>query len=131
MTHQSPRSPHGRWVRRPGGYRGQAEDALRRIQRIDDLLSRWRTQLSRTPSRLPEKGIELFAENPFWTVNRLAERLDVAFTTAQRAVDRLESAGIVALVGEAKRNRVYCAGELLAILEESPKPERRRTRRKG
>ncbi len=103
------------------GTAGQAEDALGRIQRIDELLSRWRGKLAKTPSRLPEKAIELFAENPYWTVNRLAERLDVAFTTAQRTIDRLESAGIVALASDAKRNRVYCAGALLEILEELPK----------
>lgn len=103
------------------GVAGQAEDALDRIQRIDKLLLLWRQQLAQTPSRLPEKAIELFAENPYWTVNRLAKRLDVAFTTAQRAIDRLESAGIVALAGEARRNRVYCAGDLLEILEEPPK----------
>lgn len=51
----------------------------------------------------------------------MAERLGVAFTSAQRAIDRLESADIVALEGEAKRNRVYCARALLAILEEPPK----------
>jgi len=117
------------------GVAGQAEDALARIRRIDDLLSHWRGLLAKTPSRLPEKAIELFAENPYWKVNRLAERLDVAFTTAQRVIDRLESVGIVALANEAKRrNRVYCAAALLAILEEPPKlgrgePARRRGRR--
>jgi Fic family protein len=112
------------------GAAGQAEDALGRIRRIDDLLSRWREQLARVPSRLPERAIDLFAENPFWTVNKLAERLDVAFTTAQRAIGRLEAAGIVALASEAKRNRVYCALDILEILEEPPKlgeaPARRR-----
>jgi Fic family protein len=102
------------------GAAGQAEDALGRIQRVDELLSHWRGQLAKTPSRMPEKAVELFAENPFWTVNKLGERLGVAFTTAQRAIDRLESAGIVALASEGKRNRVYCAGALLAILEEPP-----------
>jgi|SRR5579862_1409577 len=116
------------------GAAGQAEDALGRIQRIDELLSRWRRQLAGTPSRMPERSIELFAENPFWTVNKLADRLGVAFTTAQRAIERLESAGIVALAGEGKRNRVYRAGALLAILEEPPvlgraRPARRRGRK--
>jgi Fic family protein len=111
------------------GTTGQAEDALRRIQRIDELLSRWRRQLAKTPSRLPEKAIELFTENPYWTVNRLAQRLDVAFTTAQRAIDRLEAAGIVALASAAKRNRVYCAGALLELLEEPPKLGNRKAAR--
>ncbi len=100
------------------GAAAQAEDALDRIRRIDELQSRWRERLVRVASRLPEKAIGLFAENPYWSVVRLAERLDVAFTTAQRAIDRLEAADIVTLAGEAKRNRVYCAGALLAILEE-------------
>jgi len=103
------------------GTAAQAEDALDRIRRIDELQSRWRERLTKIPSRLPEKALELFAENPYWTVKRLAERLGVAFSTAQRAVDRLEAVDIVTLVGEARRNRVYCAGTLLEILEEPPK----------
>ena len=51
-------------------------------------------------------------------MQKVAERLNVAFTTAQRAIDRLESAGIVAQVGEARRNRVYCAESVLNVLEE-------------
>src|SRR5437667_7815253 len=49
------------------GVAGQAEDALDRIQRIDALLSGWRDKLRKSPSRLPEQAIDLFAENPFWT----------------------------------------------------------------
>ncbi len=114
------------------GAAGQAEDALGRIQRIDELLARWREQLAKAPSRLPERAIELFAENPYRTVNGLAQRLGVAFTSAQRAIDRLESAGIVALTGEAKRNRVYCARAILEILEEPPRlPNGRRAARPG
>ncbi len=103
------------------GVATQADDALGRIRRIDALLTGWRGRLSREPSRLPDKGIDLFAQNPFWTVKRLAESLGVAFTTAQRMIDRLESAGIVARMGEAKRNRVYCARAILEILEEPPR----------
>jgi Fic family protein len=115
------------------GTAGQAEDALSRIERIDSLLARWRGQLAKVSSRLAEKTSELFAENPFWTVNKLAARLGVAFTTAQRAIDRLEAGGIVALEGAAKRNRVYCARAILEILEEPPqliKGETARRRRR-
>ena len=104
------------------GVASQADDAVGRIQRIDALISDWRERVAKGSSRLPERAIDLFAENPFWTVNRLAERLDVAFTSAQRAVNRLEEAGVVALATEAKRNRVYCARALLEILEEPPQP---------
>ena len=98
----------------------QSEDAVDRIQRIDNLFVRWRHELASGRSRFPERVLDLFAENPFWTVSSLASRLEVAYTTAQRAVDRLESLGIVSRVGEARRSRVYCAGEVLDILEEPP-----------
>ena len=102
----------------------QSEDAVDRIQRIDDLFARLRGELAFSRSRFPERVLDLFAENPFWTVRNLASRLDVAYTTAQRAVDRLESLGIVSSVGEARRNRVYCAREVLDILDESPSLQR-------
>ncbi len=100
------------------GVAQQAADAVTRIHRIDELLLHWRERLAHSQSRLPERAIELFAENPFWTVRKLAERLGVAFTTAQRAVDRLEAEDIVRLTQEAKRNRVYCARAILDILEQ-------------
>jgi Fic family protein len=99
------------------GVTQQADDAVDRIQRIDDLLITWRESVAGVQTRLPERVIDLFAENPFWSVRKLSERLDVAFTSAQRAVDRLEGAGIVRLVEVVKRNRVYCAHAILEILE--------------
>lgn len=110
------------------GVRLQAEDALGRIHRIDDLLQKWRGRLAQAQSRVPERTIELFAENPFWMVKKLAARLEVAFTTAQRAIDRLESAGIVVLSSEAKRNRVYCARAVLDVLEEPLRLETQKNR---
>lgn len=100
------------------GVEQQSEDALKRILRIEELLAGWHQRLAKNTSRLPDRALDLFVENPFWTVSRLAERLEVAFTSAQRAIDRLEDAGIVALQVEKKRNRVYCAATLLRILEE-------------
>ena len=115
------------------GVAEQSEDALSRIQRIDELLGGWREELADTNSRLPERALELFVGNPFWTVGKLAERTKVAFTTAQRAIDRLEAAGIVSLATERKRDRVYCARAILEILEEPSRvgttsPRRRRGR---
>lgn len=105
-----------------GGVEQQALDAVDRIRRIDHLMASWREQVSSASSRVPERAIELLLENPFWTVKALAERLGVAFTTAQRAIDRLESAGIVARTSAARRNRLYCARAVLEILEEPVRP---------
>ena len=100
----------------------QSDDAVDRIQRIDDLFSQWKQGLPRGQSPVPERALDLFAENPFWTVRGAANRLSVAFTTAQRAIDRLEAAGVVAQVGDARRNRVYCAEAVLDVLEERADP---------
>ena len=98
-----------------------SEDAVGRIQRLDDLLAGWRSELAGGRSRQPELALDLFAENPFWTVGGVAERLGVAFTTAQRAIDRLVAIEVVAQVGDAQRNRVYCAEASLELLEEEPR----------
>jgi len=42
----------------------------------------------------------------------------VAFTTAQRAVDRLEKMSVLTQVSGAKRDRVYCARRIMDILDE-------------
>jgi Fic family protein len=62
--------------------------------------------------------VDLLAENPYWTVKHAAARLDVAFTTAARAIDRLVETGIMERVGDARRDRLFCATEILAVLEE-------------
>ena len=99
------------------GVAEQAEDAIRRIRRIDELFHRWSEQIAGARSGNLEKVLELFVEFPFWNVPMLASKLGVAYTTARRAVDRLESAGIVTQVGDAKRNRVYCADAVLEVLD--------------
>jgi Fic family protein len=98
------------------GVARQAEDALSRASRINQLLAKWREQASRrsgTAARL----VDLLAGNPFWTVKGVAKRLGVAFTTAQRAIAVLEGLGILARTSAARRDRVYGARALLAILE--------------
>ncbi len=99
------------------GVAEQAEDAIRRIRRIDELFHRWSEQIAGARSGNLETVLELFVEFPFWNVRMLASKLGVAYTTARRAVDRLESAGIVTQVGDAKRNRVYCADAVLEVLD--------------
>jgi Fic family protein len=53
--------------------------------------------------------------------NKVRHSLGVAFATADRAIRRLVEEGIVTPVGDARRGRVYCAKEILAILEEPAK----------
>ncbi len=99
------------------GVRLQASDALARIEHLDILFDSWRDDLGATLSPRLEKVLSLFVENPFWTVGELGRTLGVAYTTARRAVDRLEEAGIVSLSEASRRNRVYCARAVLAALD--------------
>ena len=99
------------------GVARQSEDALSRAERINALLARWKAEMAKT-SQAAVKAVDLVAENPYCTVRGVSKRLRVAFTTAQRAVERLQAAGILKQANEAKRDRVYCATALLKILEE-------------
>ncbi len=103
------------------GVARQAEDVLSRAQRINVLLDRWRRAVAGFSTRVPMALVDLLAENPFWSVTGIAKRLGVAFTTAQRGIAALEKESIVRLTSEAKRNRVYCATDILQILEEPTK----------
>ena len=112
---------HGRWedwlVYFLTGVARQSEDALSRSARINALIAKWRAAVAGS-SRAAARLVEVVAENPFCTTTRVARRLDVAFTTAQRAVETLRRAGVLKQVNDAKRDRVYCAAALLKILEE-------------
>ena len=110
------------------GVARQSEDALSRAERINSLLAGWRLKVAGASSQVPLRLVDLIAENPYCTVKRAAERLRVAFTTAQRAIDRLEAARVLRRVGPARRDRVYCAKALLDILEEPANLTRREIR---
>lgn len=104
------------------GVARQSEDALSRAERINKLLERWRGEASKTtggpPSNVPLRLVDMLASNPFLTVKKAATQLGVAFTTAQRGVEKLVKAGVLHQVNKTKRDRVYCAKGIFDILEE-------------
>jgi Fic family protein len=100
------------------GVARMSEDASSRAARMNARLAEWQKQVAGESTNAPLRVVELLASNPFITAKGAADKLGVAFTTAQRAIQRLERGGIVKTVSDAKRNRVYCAQALLDILEE-------------
>ena len=100
------------------GIARMSEDALSRATRINDILAQWQRNLEGEATNTPRRMLELLAANPFITTIGAARELGVAFTTAQRAIERLERKDIVKQTSDAKRNRVYCARALLEVLEE-------------
>ena len=95
-----------------------SEDASSRAGRLNAKLAEWQTTAAGESTKMPLRVVELLAANPFITAKRCAEKLEIAFTTAQRAIERLERRKIVQQTGTTKRGRVYCAKPLLDILEE-------------
>jgi Fic family protein len=100
------------------GVSRQSEDALSRAERINGLLATWRAKVAGVSSSVPAALIEQLAANPYVTTRKAAQQLRVAFTTAQRAITRLQKLKIVSQVGSARRDRVFCARGILDILEE-------------
>ncbi len=100
------------------GVARMSEDALNRAVRINELLAQWQKRVSGDSTNTPLRMVEILGANPFITAKGAAEKLGIAFTTAQRAIQRLQRIGILKLVGDAKRDRVFCARTLLDILEE-------------
>jgi Fic family protein len=99
------------------GVEQQADDALRRTADIKAVLHDWRREAAGHSSKVVPRAVDILAENPFWTAKGVARRLDVAFTTAQRALEKLEALGFVDETTSGKRHRVYCARRILGILE--------------
>jgi Fic family protein len=95
-----------------------ARETVKRAERIEQLLMQWRQSVVAASAGAAVALVEALAETPFWTVRRAAERLGIAFTTAQRAIERLERIGILTRTSDARRGRIYCARALLEILNQ-------------
>ena len=101
------------------GVARQAEDALSRAERINCLLTTWRNQLSgKAGTKLALQMLDMIGSNPFVTPRGAESRLNIAYNTAARAIGQLEQIKVLSPVGNARRDRVYCALAILDILEE-------------
>lgn len=99
----------------------QTEDVLLRAERINELLNKWKLQVASSSSKVSVLIVEHFAVNPYLTTSKIADELQIAYSTAQRGVKKLEEAKIIKQIGTSKRDKVYCAIEILKILEEPTK----------
>jgi Fic family protein len=103
------------------GVARQAEDALSRAERANKLRERWRNKLAGdVQAKIAFQILDLLGANPFLTPRGAQQRLDVAYNTVMRAIGQLEKHGIIKEASGARRDRVYCAKQLLDIFEEPP-----------
>ena len=100
------------------GVAEQSLDAVARSQRLLALRQEYRERMQsgRSSPLAMQLVDELFAR-PAVTTPQARQYLGVTPVSAQRAIERLGSAGILREVTGRRRNRVYMAPEIFAILE--------------
>ncbi|MEK6734778.1 MAG: Fic family protein [Pseudomonadota bacterium] len=103
------------------GIAVQGLDVLSRAERINILITEWQIKAAHSKEAITQEIIKHLAVNPYCTTKKTAEKLGVAFTTAQRAIHKLESLNIITQTSQRKREKVYCANEIFNILEEPTK----------
>lgn len=100
------------------GITNQARDAIGRVEQINALREKWRRSLGTKQTKPIMALLDRITSNPFVTVTGAAKDIQVAFTTAQRAIAWLERYKILKQTDDAQRGRVYVAQSLLDILDE-------------
>jgi Fic family protein len=96
----------------------QSEDSLDRAKRLNDLSDRYQHKLVAIGATLnAQKLIDRLFYNPFITIPQATEYLKVTYPTAKKAIDILERAQIVEEVTGKERYKLYCAREILNVIE--------------
>lgn len=105
------------------GISVQAQDAVERIHRLQDLREafRQRFQATRASARVLQV-IDLLFERPLVTISQVQASLQVQFPVAQRYVEQLVKAGILREITGNVRNRIYRADAILQAIEEPISP---------
>lgn len=103
------------------GVARQSEDAISRACRLNQLLDEWRKQTAELTTPIPRRLIDVLASNPYIVIKQASKSMNVSYTTMQRAIKKLEELSIVYEISGSKRDRVYCAKDILKILEEPTK----------
>jgi len=99
------------------GIVAEAKDAVNWSQQLIDLHENYRRRLigRRVPKGTYGIVDELFV-NPYVTISGASKRWDASYPTAQSAIEALVRLNILHEVTGRRRDRVYCAKELLNIL---------------
>jgi Fic family protein len=102
------------------GVAEQAQDAIFRAKRLQDLQAAWRQRLTRPRgSALPLRLAESLFASPVLTIPEAQRLLGVTYPSAQRNVQKLVEAGILRQVGESSYGRTFVATEILQVIGES------------
>lgn len=96
----------------------QSKDAAENSKAILGLLESYREHIQekRTSIYVTKLLDELF-KNPYVTIPRAAVKLKTSFHTANAAIEKLKKTNILVEITDKQRGKVYCAKELLNLLE--------------
>ena len=100
------------------GVATQSQDAITRVVKIQSLIEAWKSKFPKKADKQCLRLINDLMSNQFTTANGIVKRHKIAFPTAQRAINKLVDVKILKQFLDAKRNRVYCAEQILKILDE-------------
>lgn len=100
------------------GVAEQSRDAADRSRRLLGLWKRYRDQAAtELRSVNAVRLIDVLFATPFLTINRTSQELGIGFKTVAKEVRRLEAAGLLREVTGQRRYRVFCADEVLRLLD--------------
>ncbi|MDP2940066.1 MAG: Fic family protein [Candidatus Omnitrophota bacterium] len=96
----------------------QSQDAIKNSQSILNLLEVYKGRIhQKRPSGYTLKLLDEIFKNPYMSIPRAAQRLDTSYHTAKAAVKKLLEAKILFEITDKIRGKIYCAKELLELLE--------------
>lgn len=100
------------------GIKEQAADAVERARQLVLLREEYHYKLREGKAvQNASRVLDRLFENPFTTIPKVEEFLGVSYPTAKRAIADLEETGIIEEITGQERNKLYCATEVLRILE--------------
>jgi Fic family protein len=102
------------------GVRDQARDAVALVRGLTDLREEWRKRLAPgARSAAPLQLADQLFETPIVTIPRVAERLNIQYPSAKRAVEKLLEAGILTLDPGSVYDKTYRAQEIIRVVSET------------
>lgn len=99
------------------GVAEQAEDALQRARKLQDLQQEWHKRLARArTSALALRLADALFATPILAIPQAQCLLDVTYHSAQHNIEKLVKAGILQLVHNVSHGRMYMAPEILDVI---------------
>lgn len=100
------------------GIAEQSRDSIARSQRLLSLQQEYRDRMQRSRSSpLALRLVDEIFATPVITASQVRKIFEVTPVSAQRAIERLETAQVLTEVTGQRRNRVYMAAEIIEVLE--------------